>query len=91
MRKKTHRKTTSRQNALLKLLYKVIEAYQSLLNQTQAKGLNMADAETFKTIKLVYQQQRQRYLHPQARIPNRIVSVYKPYMRPIVRGKEINL
>ncbi|RYU93914.1 transposase, partial [Emticicia agri] len=88
LRKKSHRKTRSRQNALLKLLYKAIEAYQLLLNQTQAKGLSIAEAETFKTIKLVYQQQRQRYLHHQAKIPNRIVSLYKPYIRPIVRGKE---
>ncbi|RYU91010.1 transposase, partial [Emticicia agri] len=82
LRKKSYRKTRSRQNALLKLLDKGIEAYQSLLNQTQAKGLSMVDAETFKTIKLVYQQQKQRYLHPQAKIPNRIVSLYKPYLRP---------
>lgn len=67
---------------------KGIEAYQSLLNQTQAKGLSIADAETLKTIKLVYQQQRQRYSNPQAKIPNRIVSLYKPYIRPIIRGKE---
>lgn len=88
LRKKSHRKTRSRQNALLKLLDKGIETYQSLLNQTQANGLSIADAETFKTIKLVYLQQRQRYLLPQAKIPNRIVSLYKPYIRPIVRGKE---
>jgi IS5 family transposase len=88
LRKKTHRKTRSRQNALLKLLYKGIEAYQSLLNQTQAKALSSAAAERFKTIKLVYQQQKQRYLYPQAKIPNRIVSLHKPYIRPIVRGKE---
>lgn len=88
LRKKSYRKTRSRQNALLKLLDKGIESYQSLLNQTQAKGLNIADAETFKTIKLVYQQQRQRYSYPQAKIPNRIVSLYKPYLRPIIRGKE---
>lgn len=88
LRKKTHRKTRSKQNALLKLLLKGIEAYQSLLNQTQAKGLSSTAAERFKTIKLVYQQQKQRYLHPQAKIPNRIVSLHKPYIRPIVRGKE---
>jgi hypothetical protein len=88
LRKKSYRKTRSRQNALLKLLDKGIETYQSMLNQTQAKGLSISDAETFKTIKLVYLQQRQRYLNPQARIPNRIVSLYKPYIRPIIRGKE---
>ena len=88
LRKKSYRKTRSRQNALLKLLNKGMEAYQSLLNQTQAKGLSTSDGETFKTIKLIHQQQRQRYLNPQAKIPNRIVSLYKPYIRPIVRGKE---
>ena len=39
-------------------------------------------------IKKVYQQQQLRYDHPDKKIEDRIVSLAKPYLRPIVRGKE---
>ncbi|WP_254411660.1 transposase [Dyadobacter diqingensis] len=88
IRKKTHRKTKARKNALLKLLAKGIEIYQDLLNQVHGRGLTEIDSKTFKTIKLVYQQQKHHFNHPNAKIKDRIVSIYKPYIRPIVRGKE---
>jgi transposase, IS5 family len=88
LRKKSHRKTRSRKNALLKLLEKGINAYQALLNQTKAVNLTEKDAATFKTIKLVLQQQKHHFENPKAKIPHRIVSLFKPYIRPIVRGKE---
>ena len=58
LRKKSHRKTRSRKNALLKLLEKGIHAYQDLLNQTKAIDLTKKDATTFRTIKVVLQQQK---------------------------------
>lgn len=88
LRKKSHRKTKSRKNALLKLLEKGINAYQALLNQTKVVNLKEKDATIFKTIKLVLQQQKHHFSNPKAKIPNRIVSLFKPYIRPIVRGKE---
>lgn len=88
LRKNSHRKTRSRKNALLKLLEKGINAYQALLNQTKAIGLTEKDAATFKTIKLVLQQQKYHFENPKAKIGHRIVSLFKPYIRPIVRGKE---
>ena len=36
----------------------------------------------------VYEQRQQRYDNPEQSIKNRIVSLAKPYIRPIVRGKE---
>ena len=39
-------------------------------------------------VKKVYKQQQLHYDRPGVRIPNRIVSLFKPYLRPIVRGKE---
>jgi hypothetical protein len=56
LRKKSHLKTRSRKNALLKLLEKGINAYKALLNQTKAVDLTEKDAATFKTIKVVFQQ-----------------------------------
>lgn len=40
------------------------------------------------TIKQVYRQQDQHFKRPDTKIKNRIVSLAKPYLRPIVRGKE---
>lgn len=88
LRKKSHQKTRSRKNTLLKLLEKGINAYQALLNQTKAIALTEKDAATFKTIKLVLQQQKYHFENPKAKIRHRIVSLFKPYIRPIVRGKE---
>lgn len=42
-----------------------------------------------ETIKIVYFQQQTKFEDPEAKIKARIVSLYKPYIRPIVRGKEI--
>jgi hypothetical protein len=87
-RKKSYKKTRTRRSALLKLLLKGIGAYQQLLNQVKASGLTGKDAATFKTIKMVYQQQYHHFHYPKVKIKERIVSIYKPYIRPIVRGKE---
>lgn len=88
LKKKTYRKTKARRNALLKLLQKGIDAYQDLLDQVKACYLTSKDASTFKTIKTVYLQQKHLYDCPKTKIKDRIVSIYKPYIRPIVRGKE---
>lgn len=72
----------------MKLLEKGINAYQALLNETKAIDLTEKDTTTFKTIKLVLQQQKHHFDNPKAKIPHRIVSLFKPYVRPIVRGKE---
>lgn len=88
LRKKTHRKTQARKRASLKLLLKGIHEFQAILNQTKAVGLSSRDAAVFKTIKQVYQQQNHYFNHPKSKIKHRIVSLHKPYIRPIVRGKE---
>jgi transposase, IS5 family len=88
LRKKSHRKTKARIRATLHLLLKGITAFQEILNQTKALDLTTKDAEIFKTINVIYQQQKYHLDNPKAKIPDRIVSIYKPYIRPIVRGKE---
>src|SRR5690606_14700329 len=42
----------------------------------------------FQTIRQVYRQQEHMYKYPGHTISGRIVSLAKPYVRPIVRGKE---
>ena len=45
--------------------------------------------ELIENIRVVYFQQQTKFDDPDAKIKNRIVSLYKPYIRPIVRGKEV--
>jgi len=88
LRKKSHQKTKARKRASLRLLLKGITEFQQILNETKAVNLSPQDAQIFKTIKVVYQQQRHHFDNPKAKISDRIISIYKPYIRPIVRGKE---
>jgi hypothetical protein len=43
--------------------------------------------ERFKTILLLFEQQREMYQNKKHRVNNRIVSIHQPWIRPIVRGK----
>lgn len=88
LRKKSRRKTKSRKRALLGLAHKGIDTLQFLLNQAKGGGLSPADYSRFQTIKQVYNQQEQIYTRPGSKVKDRIVSLAKPYVRPIIRGKE---
>ncbi len=88
LRKKSHQKNKARRRASLHLLLKGITEFQRILNQTKAVDLNPKNAQIFKTIKVIYQQQKYHFDNPKATISDRIVSIYKPYIRPIIRGKE---
>lgn len=56
------------------------------------KYFNINELDTIKDyfdlIEKVYHQQQFHYENPSEPIPNRIVNLAKPYLRPIVRGKE---
>lgn len=88
LKKKTYRKTKARKKALLYLLLKGIEAFQTLLDQTQGGMASSRLKRLFKTIKKVYLQQKTLFKTPSQKVRDRIVSLHKPYVRPIVRGKE---
>lgn len=50
--------------------------------------LTHRDQRLFWTIQLLYDQQKQMYDTRSRSHPNRIVSLYQPWVRPIVRGKD---
>jgi hypothetical protein len=54
---------------------------------TAGKCLTDRQKERFKTIRKVYEQQKYMYENNCHSIPDRIVSLSQPYLRPIVRGK----
>ena len=47
------------------------------------------DSNRLKTIRSLYYQQRDHLDHAGKRIEDRIVSLHKPHVRPIIRGKEV--
>lgn len=89
-RKKQRKETIKRTRSLLYLLDKLID----LLDQTEQSNQNrlvLPDKyyEKVKTVKKVLRQQNQMFENRKS-IPGRIVSISKSYVRPIVRGKEVN-
>lgn len=90
-RKKTRKQERVRRRSLLYLLGKLLGQYQSLLNKGGEEVVAKIKPCVFKRLKVVRTilvQQRYHFDQPAQRVPNRIVSLYKPYIRPIVRGKE---
>lgn len=88
LRRKSHKKTGKRIRSLLNLLHKGLQALQALLNQHLKGSLEAVFYQRLKTIKLIYRQQYYLFKHQGSKVKNRIVSLYKPYIRPIKRGKE---
>ena len=82
-RKKTRRAEKKLRKKLLKFLFKLTEH----LDQLEEKKLSEKQRSKLAHIKKVYEQQYEK-LYGATVIKDRIVSLSKPYIRPIVRGKE---
>lgn len=52
--------------------------------------LSKRDRALITTIKAIYEQQKWMYDNRQKSCPQRIVNIYQPWVRPIVRGKDKN-
>lgn len=96
-KKKGYQDNRKRIGALLKLLEKGMSQLQETLNEYYklSKTNPFIEGEIddyffdkFKTIKTIYTQQHYMHSHPGKKAPNRIVSLAKPWIRPMVRGKE---
>jgi len=89
-KKKPYKLTRRRRRQLLYWLDCGIQILQSILNQGRDihQKLKPKFYDKIKTIKTIYSQQEYMYNHQGESVKNRIVSLYKPYIRPIVRGKE---
>lgn len=96
-RKKFKKLEKRRRGELLKLLNKilfqfdgVISCWQDQVQKGQSDSCLMlqGDLDKIMLIGKIYEQQRFHYDYPSESVPNRIVSLYKPYLRPIIRGKE---
>jgi len=86
-RRKTHRQERGIRRRLLYFLKKGLRSWDQLVFSLRPV-LRQRDFERLQTVRKVYEQQKQRYDDPETPIKNRIVSLAKPYIRPIIRGKE---
>lgn len=82
-RKKTRRTEKKLRKRLLKFLSKLLGHIEGL----QHKQLSGKQQTKLKEVKKIYEQQHEK-LYGTGTIKDRIVSLSKPYIRPIVRGKE---
>jgi len=90
-KKKTWKQTQKRKKALLYLLNKGLEQLKTVLEEYSTQMFDILDnkfAEHLKIIIQVYEQQLYMFENNENAVANRIVSLFKPYLRPIVRGKE---
>ena len=91
-RKHTKGQTRKITRRLLDLLGKILRETRKMKREHEGvKLFTDREKQTFDIITKVYRQQRNHFRSGDAResIPDRIVSVNKPYVRPIVRGKEV--
>lgn len=88
-KRKTRKQVRRMHKSLLQYVRRNIKQFSELLEQAQTAGhgLPAAVLKKFETVKTLFQQQREMYVEKKKTIGNRIVSLAKPHVRPIVRGK----
>jgi IS5 family transposase len=79
---KTTRKSIGKQ---LNYLRRDLEAIDAKLGL--GRELSPCQAQRLDTLRTIYEQQKTMYDHRCHSVPDRIVSVSQPFVRPIVRGK----
>lgn len=84
-RKHTARMTRKAIGKQLAYLRRDLDAVDGKL--ALGKALTAQQAERLATIRTIYTQQKYMYDHHTHSVPDRIVSVSQPFVRPIVRGK----
>lgn len=90
-RKHTYKQTRKMIMRLLSLLGKILgEIRRQMRIHPGNELLNDKQLDILERITMVYRQQKKHFRSGDSResIPNRIVSLSKPYVRPIVRGKD---
>ncbi|MEM9078826.1 MAG: transposase [Bacteroidota bacterium] len=87
-KKKTYAQTRSRIRSLLYLLTKGLGQLEELITLPSLTPLPISYYITLPTIKKILEQQQSLFDQPGSRVADRIVSLHKPYVRPIKRGKE---
>jgi IS5 family transposase len=87
-RKKSRRKEKKLRKQLLKYLMRLKQSLEKLEQNYQYK-YSGKERKLLITLQTVYEQQHELVYGDTKSVSGRIVSIFKPYVRPIVRGKEI--
>ena len=92
-RKHSRSQTRKITRRLLDLLGKILKEIREIErgNENAENLLTVREKSDLEIITRMYRQQKNHFLNNDSResIPNRIVSLSKPHLRPIVRGKEV--
>ena len=92
VKQRKHSKSQQRKiiRRLIKLSGKILAEIRKVCRE-QEDVLTDKEKSAMETITKVYRQQKSHFENdnPRESIPDRIVSLAKPYVRPIVRGKEV--
>lgn len=86
-RKRSRRKEHRHRKSLLHFLHRLLQRFEQM-EEENLLNLSLKEQARLKTIRTLFFQQQYHLKHPYKRIEDRIVSLHKPYVRPIVRGKE---
>jgi len=86
-KKKTRRQEKKLRKKLLNFLLKLLQHITELGEKYQLTFSNK-QRNRYATIVRIYEQQHEKLYGNVKEIKNRIVSLSKPYIRPIIRGKE---
>ena len=88
-RKKSSRKSKKLSKSLLKYLQRLQEQLGELVNKHKGAIALSNRQYSLKTITALKEQQWQIQFGNQSTVPARIVSLHKPHVRAIIRGKEV--
>jgi transposase, IS5 family len=86
-KKKTKKAEKKLIKKLLKFLLRLLDLHKQVVEQNTV-SLSLKQQAQMLTITKVYEQQHSKVYGHVDKIDDRIVSLSKPYIRPIVRGKE---
>ncbi len=94
VKRRRHSKSQQRRltRRLIRLLAKILEEIRKMIRGHDGEEvLTVREKSAMDIITKVYRQQKNHFNSndPRESIPDRIVSMSKPYVRPIVRGKEV--
>jgi transposase, IS5 family len=88
LKKNSYQKNKTTCKFLLLYLERLLDALEQLLRKYPSASLSAAQAQRLNTLKALKVQQQQLYLTGEPKVQGRIVSLHKPYVRPIIRGKQ---
>jgi transposase, IS5 family len=90
-KKKVKKKKTieKAKKKMLQYVRRNLTQLEKLMAEATEKGLSVTKKieEKFKVAKTIFEQQLKMYQSKRCQIPDRIVSFFRPQVRPIVRGK----